>query len=255
MQELKPYEFSILKQIDHAIGLYDKEGIDTKNILNILVDFSDVSPLYRNACKSDIAQIISELVKKNILTFSPDGTKFKLTNYGNELFSNKIKEEENWINQGPFIKLRPEKKEEINVKQGEYFKGYWEIINILKRAKKTIKIQDAYIGTDTIAMLNELNETISIQILTSDKNWKHKDLALTSFLKFKKDRKGTTELRINNLIHSRRIIIDDLEVYSCDDSLKDIGIHKASKIIRLNKIDEELDNYNIAWKEAKLTEY
>jgi hypothetical protein len=39
-------------------------------------------------------------------------------------------------------------------------------------------------------------------------------------------------------------------VYSSDDSFKDIGVHKAAKIKRLTNIEEEIENFNSAWKDG-----
>jgi hypothetical protein len=243
MDELASTEFKFLK-VCERFGLGSSSGVDVDEFL--LATYP-----YQWTAEQTARKQLKILECKEIIHFSPDGTRFKLTDYGSQLFYSKKREEEDWFNQGPFIKLNPQKKEEIDIKQGEHFKGYWEVVEILKRAKRTIKIQDAYIGVETIAMLNEVQDSVDIQILTSDKHWKHKELGLVSFSKFKRQRKGRTEIKINNDVHSRRVIIDDLEVYSSDDSLKDIGLHKASKIKKLENVEEELTNYDTAWEESK----
>ena len=245
MVELDSQEFLFLKRVDEALSLRSSEGVSAEDLFEMFGGY------HRDPNRAGmVIKMLDRLVKKEVVVSSPDGVRFKLTNYGNQLFLNKLREEKEWINQGPFVKLNPEKKEEIDIKQGEHFKGYWEITEILKRAKKLIKIQDAYIGRETIAILNELDESIEIKVLTTDKRWKHKDLSMVAFELFKKGRKGKTEIKVNNAIHSRRLIIDDLEVYQSDESLKDIGVHNAAKITRLFNIEEELVNFDNAWKEA-----
>lgn len=243
MEELTSIEFLFLKTVNDGFGLKETSGIslvECRNYLSFNNEF-----LFKQA-----VTIMNSLAEKEVICSSPDGMRLKLTDFGWQLFSNKVREEENWLNQGPFVKMNPNKKDEINIKQGEHFKGVWEVISVLKRAIKNVKIQDAYIGVETLAILNELKEEIAIQILTSDK-WKDRNLFFPILEKFRKSRKGKIEIKINNSIHSRRMIIDDSEVYSSDDSFKDIGLHSSAKIKCLMKIEEEIINFNKAWSVAK----
>src|SRR5689334_7024941 len=116
MEELTKTEFLFIKKMDELIGLGSPDGIEIEEGLDRLYR-RDSSLYYR------IKGELTTLIEKEVFVSSPDGTRVKLTDFGSQLFTQKLREEEEWVNQGPFIKLNPARKEEIDIKKGEHFKG------------------------------------------------------------------------------------------------------------------------------------
>jgi len=124
----------------------------------------------------------------------------------------------------------------ISLEQGIFYNGqiydaYKFIINIIKKAKKSIVLIDNYVDTNTLAILSEKNKKVSIEIKT---------LTISKQLEFAKNKfneqYGKLKITKFDKSHDRFIIIDDIELYFIGASLKDLG----KKIFAFSKIDRDL---------------
>ncbi len=125
----------------------------------------------------------------------------------------------------------------LDLKQGIFFNGevfdaYAFVSNIIKSAKKSIKIIDNYVD-DTVLIHLSKNQNVDIFIYTHTIS---KQLKL-DIEKYNKQY-HQIELKIFKDSHDRFIIIDDEVVYHLGASLKDLG----KKWFAFSKIDKDVVN-------------
>ena len=123
---------------------------------------------------------------------------------------------------------------EENIKQKIFFEGqiydaYSLIIDIIKKAKKTILIIDNYIDDSVLKMLTKKNNNVEVVILTSDKS----NIQQIDIQKFNKEY-PILKVAKTNKFHDRFIIIDNGEMYHLGASIKDLG----KKCFGINKIED-----------------
>jgi len=126
---------------------------------------------------------------------------------------------------------------------GQMFDAYEFVANLIRSAKKNIKLIDNYVD-DTVLTLFSKNQNIDVTIYTQKRN-------LTKQLKLDLEKYNSQyrEIKIKefNKSHDRFMIIDDVEVYLIGASLKDLG----KKWFGFSKMDiesfglvEKLDSFN-----------
>lgn len=135
-----------------------------------------------------------------------------------------------------FDKVFDQLQNEENIKQKIFFEGqiydaYSLIIDIIKKANKTILIIDNYIDDSVLKMLTKKNKNVEVVILTSNKS----NIQKIDIQKFNKEY-PILKVAETNKFHDRFIEIDNKEMYHLGASIKDLG----KKCFGINKI-EDLD--------------
>ena len=123
---------------------------------------------------------------------------------------------------------------EENIKQRVFFEGqiydaYSVIIDIIKKANKSILIIDNYVDDSILKMLTKKKSSVEVVILTSNKS----NIQNIDIQKFNKEY-PILKISTTNKFHDRFIIIDNEEMYHLGASIKDLG----KKCFGINKIED-----------------
>lgn len=146
---------------------------------------------------------------------------------------------------------RPSTPIEAHISQGRPYDGRKAFKNILDNAKSELILSDNYLHPDIFKVLHlymEENTDLKIRLITSSGN-KVKFNALVSDYKIFQNQYPNVELRENNVIHDRYIIIDGADIYHSGHSFNELG-QKSSTINKMEdpqiikKIKAEIDD---AW--------
>ena len=101
---------------------------------------------------------------------------------------------------------------------GQIFDAYLFVSDLIKSAKKSIKLIDNYIDESTLVLFKKRDVNTCLQIYTK---------TISKQLKLDVEKYNTQyqplEIRKFNLSHDRFLIIDEKEVYHFGASLKDLG--------------------------------
>ncbi len=114
--------------------------------------------------------------------------------------------------------------------EGQIWDSYSLIIDIIKKAKNKITIIDNYIDDSILKMLAKKNKDVEVVILTSNKS----NISNLDVQKFNKEY-PTLKLAKTNKFHDRFIIIDEIELYHCGASIKDLG----KKCFAISKVENK----------------
>ncbi len=114
--------------------------------------------------------------------------------------------------------------------EGQIWDSYSLIIDIIKKAKNKITIIDNYIDDSILKMLVKKNKDVEVVILTSNKS----NISNLDVPKFNKEY-PTLKLAKTNKFHDRFIIIDEIELYHCGASIKDLG----KKCFAISKVENK----------------
>ena len=115
--------------------------------------------------------------------------------------------------------------------QGQIYDAYKLIVNLIEKAEKKIVIIDNYVDKSILDMLTKKKENVEVVIITSTKNNALQNLDIQKFNK----QYPTLKLGKTNKFHDRFIIIDNIELYHCGASIKDMG----KKCFGINKIEDQ----------------
>ena len=124
---------------------------------------------------------------------------------------------------------------EENIKQRVFFEGqiydaYSVIIDIIKKANKSILIIDNYVDDSILKMLTKKKSSVEVVILTSNKS----NIQNIDIQKFNKEY-PILKIAKTNKFHDRFIVIDSREMYHLGASIKDLG----KKCFGINKIEDK----------------
>ena len=124
---------------------------------------------------------------------------------------------------------------EENIKQRVFFEGqiydaYSVIIDIIKKANKSILIIDNYVDDSILKMLTKKKSSVEVVILTSNKS----NIQNIDIQKFNKEY-PILKIAKTNTFHDRFIVIDSREMYHLGASIKDLG----KKCFGINKIEDK----------------
>jgi len=190
----------------------------------------DIAHKLKHVCM-DSRIILQDLIIKGVLSESPDKIYVRLTDYGDQLFLYFSNQQDEWYKQ-EICKVDDAKQDEILIKKGETFRGYWIIRKICLGAKQNIIIQDNYVGPDLFKLLSEISQAIEINVLTSDKIYREKESAELAYSKLKQQN-TRIQMKKSNDFHGRYIFIDEQICYEVAHSIKDLGTKEATiKILR-----------------------
>ncbi len=133
-----------------------------------------------------------------------------------------------------FDKVFNELEQEENIKQRIFFEGqiydaYSLIVDIIKKATKSICIIDNYASDSVLKMLAKKSKQVEVTIFTTDKS----NIQKIDIEKFNKEYPKLTVLKTNKF-HDRFVIIDEKEMYHLGASIKDLG----KKCFGINKIED-----------------
>ena len=101
---------------------------------------------------------------------------------------------------------------------GQIFDAYVFVSDIIRSARKSIKLIDNYIDESTLLLFTKRDEKVETIIYTKNIS---KELELD--LKKYNSQYPKIELKKFDLSHDRFLIIDDIEIYHFGASLKDLG--------------------------------
>ncbi len=132
-----------------------------------------------------------------------------------------------------FDKVFNELQQDENIKQRIFFEGqiydaYSLVVDIIKKANKSIYIIDNYIDDSVLKILAKKSKHVEVTIFTTDKS----NIQKIDIQKFNKEYPELKVLRTNKF-HDRFIIIDEKERYHLGASIKDLG----KKCFGINKIE------------------
>jgi len=124
---------------------------------------------------------------------------------------------------------------EENFKQKIFFEGqiydaYSLVADIVKSAKEKIVIIDNYIDDTILKILTKKNKNVKVIILTSEKS----NVSKLDIQKFNKQY-PKLEIKKTNKFHDRFIVVDNLKIFHCGASIKDLG----RKCFCINEIKNE----------------
>ena len=111
---------------------------------------------------------------------------------------------------------------------GQWFDAFEYIVDIILKAKKTIKLIDPYCDSKALTFLKHRNEGVEI-LICKGPNSKLRKEEVSRF----RSQYGTIEVKTLNNLHDRFLIIDGEECYSLGTSLNYAG----RKLFVINKID------------------
>lgn len=125
--------------------------------------------------------------------------------------------------------------------EGSIYDAYSAVIEIFKKAKKSLIIIDNYVDKDTLDIISKINN-IKVTIITN------KDTCYIKSIDIDKYNKEYDNLIViyNKSFHDRFFVIDKNDVYHCGASINRIGV----KTFAINKIIDEginrtfIDNIN-----------
>lgn len=116
---------------------------------------------------------------------------------------------------------------------GQVFDAYLFVSDIIKSAKKSIKLVDNYVDESTLVLFTKRDIDVSVTIYTK---------TITKQLKLDLEKHNmqypNIEIKKFDLSHDRFLIIDEKEVYHFGASLKDLG----KKWFAVSKMDVEVLN-------------
>lgn len=125
-----------------------------------------------------------------------------------------------------FSKLENEEKVNNHIFfDGQIYDAYSLMIDILKESEEKIIIIDNYIDKSILDIISLFDKKVII--VTN----KYNNKAIEKY----KSQYDNLEIKINNKIHDRFIIIDKKLLYHCGASFKDLG----NKCFAINKIDDD----------------
>ena len=124
-----------------------------------------------------------------------------------------------------FNKLEEKQKVNTIFFDGQIYDAYSLLIDILNKAKKEILIIDNYAGKELLDILKDINKKITIV---------SSNISETLKKKYTKKYNNITFIT-NNTFHDRFIILDNIKLYTCGASFKDLG----KKCFAINEMNSQ----------------
>jgi len=186
---------------------------------------------------------VEALAKDNVLSISPDGFSFKITDFGVELLEASLTQEKEWEKPG-IIRVTQQIKGEILIPAGAHFAAQRVIKEIFGSAKQYLDIIDPYAGASLFDRINDADINASIRIITTD-------LRGRSYYEVFRQNYPAIEMRVlAKDLHDRFVLIDRSSGYHVGHSLKDLG-KKDTRISRLTDVKSTMALFEQRWSESK----
>lgn len=119
-------------------------------------------------------------------------------------------------------------KKELLFFKGQIYDSYSKIIEIIKKAKKSLIIIDSYADITILDIISKIN--INVILITKVKTL----LSKTDIEKYNKQY-NNLKIIYNDIFHDRFIIIDEYIIYHLGSSIN----HAGNKIFAINKIEDK----------------
>lgn len=207
---------------------------------------TDISIYMRGLSNFQAETTIASLVKKNVLSLSPDGYLVKFTDFGIELFQSMNNEQKEWESKR-IIPVITTDRGEIVVRAGEFFTGNRVLRNIISLCQRELCIIDPYVGELLFDLLESKASTVRIRIITSERVSKGSRASMDAFCK--QYPKVEVKIRGNNTLHDRFVIVDGAKAFLFGHSLKDLG-KKDTHITTLQNVSQQVRLFEERWKES-----
>ena len=135
---------------------------------------------------------------------------------------------------------------------GETSQAWQELRNIVRSAKQSIWLADAWLGSDVVALLGEdMPQGVSVRVLgpvRSNRSWSG---ALESLKRLGQEISNTIEIRCTEDVHDRFICVDG-NVRRSSESFKDMASKRTTWLIQQAEATKELiESFEKRWTEAK----
>jgi hypothetical protein len=137
------------------------------------------------------------------------------------------------------------------VAKGASFEGFMEVRKLLLRATKNIFIQDRYLSADIFDFIKEIDKKIEIKIIVSN-SYKGKSI-LKNIFNIYKSTSNNVEIKEAPArdFHSRKIIVDEDEVYIFDCTIQDIGKNESLiSLLEGKEKAESLKEFKCLWAKS-----
>ena len=186
---------------------------------------------------------LDDLIRKGIFELSPSQEEFDFTPEGWEAYVDLLKRQKEWEAGNRNVSFLDQKYFQVD---GE---NKWELMKAFYRifllAKKSIRLQEPYPDAKFIFLLGDIGSSVLIKFLTSEKQKdKAKLIASKSALSELLVVRSNTEVKINNKIHARRIIIDEKWVWESTGSQTTKDILTFTKI---TDVKNQMDLFEKSW--------
>jgi hypothetical protein len=193
-------------------------------------------------------QLVESLIKKQVLSLSPDGNQVKFTDYGLELYQALDTDQTAW-EQSPIIKISNVDKDQILIRAGEAFKANRVLREILSQPRKELCVLDPYVGSSLFDLIEEVNPKIIGRVITSDKGPSSATATYQAF----RGSYPSVEMRIvaYSSIHDRFILWDRAKGIHSGHSLKDLG-KKDTQLNFISNSQEQFKLFEQRWSQAKV---
>lgn len=186
---------------------------------------------------------VEALAKDNVLSISPDGFSFKITDFGVELLQASLTQEKEWEKPG-IIRVTQQIRGEILIPAGAHFAAQRVTKEIFGSAKLYLDIIDPYAGAQLFDRISDADISVDVRIITMDQRGR-------SYYEAFKKNYPTIEMRaLDKVLHDRFVLVDRVSGYHFGHSLKDLG-NKDTRISRLTDVKATMALFEMRWAESK----
>lgn len=114
---------------------------------------------------------------------------------------------------------------------GEPFDAMMAVSSIIREAKSTIEVIDAYIGDRTLQLLTMKDPDVAVRVLTHSVKPAVLAAAQAFLVQY-----GKLEIRTSNAFHDRFIVIDAAAYFHFGTSIKDAGVKNTFMFSRIEEV-------------------
>lgn len=189
---------------------------------------------------------IDDLIRKGIFERSPDHKFFKFTQEGWEAYVDLFHKQKAW-EEGK-TELSITEKPNFRVDASNKLALMKTLGNIYSLASIRLIIQEPYPLKNFILMLGDIEDSIEIKILTSEKQKdKAKLMSAKAALEELTRARKNTQVRINNKIHARKIIVDEAFTWQSTGSQ---STNDSLIYTKVKELQKELGEFKKDWSEG-----
>lgn len=234
MAELTKDEFWLISVYFKNRGFEGAHGITTISLYMMRLSYYQAE------------STIASLVKKKVLSLSPDGNSVKFTDYGLELFDSMSREQTEWESKR-IIPVVTIDREEIVVRAGEHFRGNRVLRDIISLGQRELCIIDPYVGEGLFDLIESKASDLRIRIITSETISRGSKASMEAFCKQYPN--VQVKIRGNDTLHDRFVIVDGAKAFLFGHSLKDLG-KRDTHITTLQNVSQQVQLFEERWKET-----